>query len=322
MSSRMRKFYEGPALQRLSKASKSILFQQLRALALAHQSRAQQLRSSALARQSRARQCVHFRAFKFQRRAPSKRLLSSLSCGSWGKPVIPNRYSICCQVCHWGWKCSEHLKEFGEYHSIEICKYYQELNRIKKVALEYGDENDGESIEFITKYSLESSDEFPSTCDQYRTLEFDEELSEDLWKLNTEKVSDYLTVASSLRRLGLDNQESLTVHIIGCDYTDCMPSDKWEELLHLLHQVENLELVFIGPELKNIIQSDEDFLEFSMKTSSPDVSLPNGVRVFQFYRDTYESFVESSDYNTPSACFVFGSDFPQTRDGNQLLKRS
>ena len=107
----------------------------------------------------------------------------------------------------------------------------------------------------------------------------------------SEFISRPLTLLYAIQKLNLMSSSYLTVHVIGATYNEFVFLEWWEILLHWIPALNDLEMIFVGPELKD--------------TCSIHVSVCSSCKHRKKYIDTLGIALTYEDY--------FHKNFPMQR---------
>jgi hypothetical protein len=92
-----------------------------------------------------------------------------------------------------------------------------------------------------------------------------------------------------------------------------------QELAHVFEPILSIEIIFIGPDLKKLLNWTEIYRESPMETC-PSCTHDNRTRTYSFYRDTYESYRSSIFYKPATLAVAFNCGFHEIPEWIPALK--
>ena len=169
-----------------------------------------------------------------------------------------------CAECGFGWCCSkEHWERYESDHTEHICDTYKKAIACERFRYNHVMET-GDILLVVPPRPLSQLlTPFPTDWDEFYAIRIQEawasrqRLPRGFFEEGTDELSQPVNVLNGMYVHGIDlfsEMKTLTIHIVGADpsYEFCpTPTCIWEEILHCLPNLQQLNLVFVGPELLN-----------------------------------------------------------------------
>lgn len=222
-----------------------------------------------------------------------------------------------CLECNFGWCCSEsHWDMYKSKHTQDICQRYQESTQdqmyIRRHRIEYKEE-------FIFSPSSVCSDimqSFPTSWEEYYELRSPLEYSSrnllprSFFPCSTRLGSQICTLVYGVEQMGLlptfNTKQNMQLHVIGAaSGFEWPPTCIWEEILHIFPNLVELDVCFIGPDVKIADVGTNTGGEMGELDTCPDCEAKKRVRKYSFYRGTYHDYKTSQWFKTPDVCVAF-----------------
>ena len=225
------------------------------------------------------------------------------------------KLSFCLRCC-WNSHCDEHSEQARERHYKEICDAYLYINRLDILEYKLRMSAEGKPLQIVcdTQMPVSSLRSFPfSGWEEYRRWRgFDWAASsadlgplpfEDTWTINTIHLSQPLTVALALFRLGLQSVRSIIIHVLEPSIDEIPPGPMWEEIMHLFAGASSLEVVFVGEHAATCCSSS--IFRTASMTTCERCTAECRRRSYSYYVGPYAQFRASPNYQRPTLAVAF-----------------
>ncbi|KAG6918728.1 hypothetical protein DXG01_012213 [Tephrocybe rancida] len=227
-----------------------------------------------------------------------------------------------CSQEHWDAVQHKHAEEACEdgHDGLSQCRMNQELlqdvmfvnlmARASSMEFSWAPERVVQSwkslkdTDWITDYSSKILEDFGIPA----------ELADPFVRAASVGLSMPMTILWGLENLNTDDQwtrkETLTIHVLGASNVEISYARIFEEILHRLPEVQNLQLVLIGPELSKIVATEEISTKFDMETC-PTCATRHRKRMHHLYAQTYHEYARGNDFTKPDLAIAFNSGSSQ-----------
>ncbi|KAJ7644840.1 hypothetical protein FB45DRAFT_784839 [Roridomyces roridus] len=244
----------------------------------------------------------------FQKQGPTpERLTPCKRCG----------LSFCCSPAHWDIARALHEAPGAGNNGLSQCDINCGIRTDTKVA-EVLVSAVGDEFHWLPERTREewtslaegtTSWEAELAQDMERTDEVPMGRARDPWaRAASESLTMPMTILYALEQFNEGDagtrKEKLIVHVLGADAKELMKGVVFEEILHRLPQVKDLEILFCGPELP--VQRTPSSVQ--MKTC-PDCTAQGRKRVHVVACNTYHGYIQTqgSQFIPPDLCIAFNS---------------
>jgi hypothetical protein len=130
----------------------------------------------------------------------------------------------------------------------------------------------------------------------------------------TVTLSPAATILRTIRQLytnvELQTLTQFTIHILGATETfELMGIDKYEEILHVVPHLSQLEIVYIGPDIPADAPVGKEKLETCdecnhLTTACPSIPI---LHSFTMVQEVYDVYAKSPDFKAPDLCVAFNA---------------
>jgi splicing suppressor protein 51 len=127
--------------------------------------------------------------------------------------------------------------------------------------------------------------------------------------LSTETQTMPLTILSALEDTisDLSTKTNLRLHLVGAGAKEIKNLLVFEELLHLLPNLKELKLIFVGPECKSTGATIDDPMPEMAAPCCPDCTRRGRKRIMALCSEPYHEYAKMSQYQTPDIAILFHS---------------
>ena len=116
-----------------------------------------------------------------------------------------------------------------------------------------------------------------------------------------------LTLLYAIKKLNHKIDSSMVIHIIGASSSDIVTENSWKLFLYWLGRLNNLKIVFIGPEVPNFLETRVDTSDFFFVA----------VKIFkvEFHALQYDEYFKSKSFIKPNIIFGCNLDIHESELG-------
>ena len=226
-----------------------------------------------------------------------------------------------CDICQFGWCCSKaHWEEYALGHTSTICALYKASIQDEKFLFEHWKKYK-ERFTYVPQKIPSTSEikqiktSFPLSWDAYFQLREPElfkargyKLPHNFFRCTTDSLSQICTTLLGMEifKLLSSNQSSLRIHVIGASEYEFPASSAWEEIMHLLPNVLEMDICCIGPDVGLMFKNKKNYSCLDVQTC-PDCADAGRVRNVSSYGGLYHDFKTTPDFISPDLCVAFNT---------------
>lgn len=228
-----------------------------------------------------------------------------------------------CETCKFGWCCSkEHWEEYKDRHTAEICYKYRSsimISRFEWKQVQAEDEAFCFTPEETLAKPMETFPEdgwesyFKIRCPDMYAYSRNGMLPPEFLPASTHALSQPVTCLYGMYQHSIERFNSLpklSVHVVGASTSYELPATCiWEEILHCLPAIKKIQIDFVGPEARSILNSDEDKYAVTEMEVCPTCESNHRQRSISIHGQTYHEFVRTSGdkFSRPDLIVAFNT---------------
>jgi len=131
-------------------------------------------------------------------------------------------------------------------------------------------------------------------------------------------ISGALTLLHAMDRFRpeLIKKKNLEIHIVGANMYEILGLIKWEYLLHRLPEVESISYHFVGPDLENSVEDEE---QPCVPCCGPCTDNNRSIS-YSLHPTKYGEFKKQDDYEAPDLILVQNAGFSEYPDNEETIE--